>query len=310
MTIEADTFPMGYFYIISKMNGLALDIDFSEGPAKAGTKLVTATKKEDKLERDSQLWIHQNGFLTNKSVGLVMDIGKSKKFIDIFTGHDHLYVDVMKHEESANDQRFGYSSEQGHIYTLCDDNDVVDIRKKNTEVGATVMIYKKAEVLEEGINQLWDLQLADPPKQIDSSDDEDDDNKSARLSAWFGSWWGWGDDDKNDLLREKELEKAHKKVYEKKKSNLTYEVIAGAVAAEAVKQIIAKQEQEGQTVYFKGAKQAVAAYAAKEMVQMLMERGTDEDDENDDEETKEKKQTMLQKMAEKAAVNYYESKCK
>lgn len=79
MTIEADTFPMGYFYIISKMNGLALDIDFSEGPAKvsisshikskntlsafcqAGTKLVTATKKEDKLERDSQLWIHQNG---------------------------------------------------------------------------------------------------------------------------------------------------------------------------------------------------------------------------------------------------------
>lgn len=34
MTIEADTFPMGYFYIISKMNGLALDIDFSEGPAK------------------------------------------------------------------------------------------------------------------------------------------------------------------------------------------------------------------------------------------------------------------------------------
>lgn len=135
---------------------------------------------------------------------------------------------------------------------MSDPNDVVDIRKKNAEVGATIMIYKKAEVVEEGINQLWDLQLADPPKQIDSSDDEDDDNKSARLSAWFGSWWGWGDDDKNDLLREKELEKAHKKVYEKKKSNLTYEVIAGAVAAEAVKQIIAKQEQEGQTVYFKG----------------------------------------------------------
>ncbi|GAN04774.1 hypothetical protein MAM1_0073d04239 [Mucor ambiguus] len=303
MTIEANTFPMGYFYIISRMNGLALDIDLSEGPAKAGTKLLTATKKEDKLERDSQLWIHQNGFLTNKSVGLVMDI-------DIFTGHDHLYVDTMKHEESANDQRFGYSSEHGHIYTLSDPNDVVDIRKKNPEVGATIMIYKKAEVVEEGINQLWDLQLADPPKQIDSSDDEDDDNKSARLSAWFGSWWGWGDDDKNDLLREKELEKAHKKVYEKKKTNLTYEVIAGAVAAEAVKQIIAKQEQEGETVYFKGAKQAVAAYAAKEMVQMLMERGTDDDDANDDEETKEKKQNMLQKMAEKAAVNYYESKCK
>lgn len=30
MTI-ADSFPIGYFYIISKLNGLALDIDMSEG---------------------------------------------------------------------------------------------------------------------------------------------------------------------------------------------------------------------------------------------------------------------------------------
>lgn len=34
MTIEGDAFPMGYFYIISKLNGMALDIDLSEGPAK------------------------------------------------------------------------------------------------------------------------------------------------------------------------------------------------------------------------------------------------------------------------------------
>jgi hypothetical protein len=84
------------------------------------------------------------------------------------------------------------------------------------------MIYDKNEKIEEGINQLWDLQLADPPKVIDSSDDEEDDNKRARLSAWFGNWWGWGDHDKNDVLQEKELQKAHVKVYEKKKNHLRY----------------------------------------------------------------------------------------
>ena len=239
-----------------------------------------------------------------------MDIGKSKRFIDIFTGHEHLYVDTMKHEESANDQRFGFSSENGHIYTLFETDQVVDIRKKVVEAGATVMIYKKAEVLEEGINQLWDLQLADPPKVMDSSDDEEDDNKRARLSAWFGNWWGWGDDEKNDVLKEKELKKAHEKVYEKKKSHLSYEIIAGAVAVQAVKMYMEKQEQDGQDVHFKGAKEAVAGFAAAEMVKMFMERGTDDDDENDDEETKEKKQSLLQKMAQSAAVNYFETKCK
>jgi hypothetical protein len=31
MTVAADSFPIGYFYIISKLNGMALDIDMSEG---------------------------------------------------------------------------------------------------------------------------------------------------------------------------------------------------------------------------------------------------------------------------------------
>ncbi|KAI9476203.1 MAG: hypothetical protein EXX96DRAFT_540747 [Benjaminiella poitrasii] len=310
MTIQADAFPMGYFYIISKMNGMAIDIDTTEGDAKAGTKLVTAPKKEGKPERDSQLWIHQNGFLTNKAIGLVMDIGKSKKFMDIFTGHEHLFVDVMKHEDSANDQRFGYSSEHGHIYTLSEVDQVVDIRKREMEAGATIMMYKKAEVLEEGLNQLWDLQLADPPKVIDSSDDEEDDGKRARLTAWFGNWFGWGDDEKNDVLKEKELQKAHQKVYEKKKSHLSYEVIAGAVAVQAVKMYMEQKEANGEDVRFKGAKEAIAGYAAKEMVKMFLERGTDDDDADEDEEQKEKKQSLLQKMAQSAAINYFETKCK
>ncbi|KAI8330546.1 hypothetical protein BD560DRAFT_416249 [Blakeslea trispora] len=301
-----DGFPNGYFYIISKMNGLAIDIDTTE-PPKAGTKLVTATKKESKPERDTQLWIHQNGFLTNKFSGLVMDIGRSKKFIDIFTGSLHLYVDVMKEEESANDQRFGYDHENGYIYTLFETNQVLDIRKKEVEEGATIMLYEKNEVIEEGINQLWDLQLADPPKVIDSSDDEEDDGKRARFSAWFGSWFGW-DNKKKDVLQERDLEKAHEKVYKKNKSHLSYEIIAGAVAVQAVKMYLDQQEANGEEVHFKGAKEIIAGFAAKEMVKMFMERGTDDDDEDDDEEQREKKQGLLQKMATSAAVNYFDTK--
>ncbi|KAI7884977.1 uncharacterized protein EV154DRAFT_521870 [Mucor mucedo] len=306
MTVT-DSFPLGYFYIISKFNGLALDIDKTE-PIEAGSKVVTAVKIEDRQLRDSQLWIHQNGFLTNKLGGLVLDIGRSKSFMAIFSGEEHVYVDNMKHENDARDQRFGYSSEHGHIYTLFETNDVVDIRKKKEEPGAAIMIYHKAENVEEGINQLWDLQLADPPRVLDSSDDEEDDDKCARLRSWFGNWGGWGKDDKEAVLKEKELKAAHEKVYEKNKSHLSYEVIAGAVAVQAVKMYMDQKEEAGEDIHFKGAKQAIAGYAATEMVKMFMERGTDDDDEDDDEEQKEKKKSVLQNMAVSAAQNYFDMK--
>lgn len=70
-----------------------------------------------------------------------------------------------------------------------------------------------------------------------------------------------------------------------------------------------QQEEMGESVHFKGAKEAVAGYAAKEMVKMFMERGTDDDDDDDDEQ-KQKKEGMLSKMAQSAAVNYFETKCK
>lgn len=71
-----------------------------------------------------------------------------------------------------------------------------------------------------------------------------------------------------------------------------------------------KKEEEGEDVHFRTAKEAIAAYAAKEMVKQFMERGTDDDDEDDDEEQKAKKQSLLQKMAQNAALNYFDSKNK
>lgn len=79
-----------------------------------------ATKKPVSPERDGQLWIHQNGFLTNKLTGLVLDINKAESFIGIviappqtdlcttklrliaiFTKECRLYLDKMKEQEAV-----------------------------------------------------------------------------------------------------------------------------------------------------------------------------------------------------------------
>lgn len=69
-----------------------------------------------------------------------------------------------------------------------------------------------------------------------------------------------------------------------------------------------QKEEAGEDVHFKGAKQAIAGFAAAEMVKMFMERGTDDDDEDEDEEQKEKKKSVLQNMAVSAAQNYFDMK--
>ncbi|KAI8379210.1 uncharacterized protein BYT42DRAFT_568010 [Radiomyces spectabilis] len=301
MTVTENVFPIGYFYIISRLNGLVLDI---EDPATAapGSRIVTKTKLEKSPERDSQLWIHQNGFLTNKLSGLVLDVNRATNFTAIFTGEEHLYLDQMKEQDAANDQRFGYEAPTGIIYTLADPNTVVDIKGGKSEVNARVMVYKRKEEAEEAMNQRWNLELGDPLK-VDDDDDEEDDSKSARLRAWFGSWIGWGDK-KREVLNEQELGEAHKKVYKEKKSHVSYELLAGAAAFEAVRAWEKKKEESGEEVKYGLAKKLVAGLAAAELVKLFQERGSDDDDN----EVKEEKQSLMQKMAAKAATNYFESK--
>lgn len=97
---------------------------------------------------------------------------------------------------------------------------VVDIRHEDINEDARVMIYKK-KALEEATNQLWLIEPADPPKQIDSDDEDEDDSKRERIKAWFGKWEGWGHK-KREVLSEKELEEANKKVYKEKKHKARY----------------------------------------------------------------------------------------
>ncbi|ORZ08434.1 hypothetical protein BCR42DRAFT_425133 [Absidia repens] len=294
-------FPIGYFYIISQQNGLVLDVLEGEN-GQDGSSIVTAEKKPKSPERDSQLWMHQNGFLTNKAVGLVLDVGKAGTFKAIFTGEERLFLDQMKEADDAHDQRFGYDGQ--YIYTLNDPEVVVDIRKSEAEAGARVIVYKRKEG-EENLNQRWNIELGDPPKVVDPEEEED--GKGERLQAWFGNWFGWGDKKKN-ILEEKELDDAHNKVYKEKKSHASHQLLAGAVAYQAVKIWEKQQEAKGEEVSHGTLKKVVASIAAAEMVKLFEERGSQDDDEDDDDDKKQEKKGLMQSMATSAAMNLIESK--
>lgn len=300
MTVEQYTdFPIGYFYIISKLNGLVLDVFEGEQGAE-GSHIVTSIKKEKSPERDSQLWMHQDGFLTNKACGLVLDVDKAGTFKAIFTGEQRLFLDNMKESEKADDQKFGYDGQ--YIFLLSDPNQVIDIRKAETEPGAKLIIYKRRE--ESDLNQQWSLQLGDPPKVVDPEEEEN--GKSERLQAWFGNWFGWGDK-KKAVLKEKELTEAHNKVYkEEKKHHYGKQLIAGAVAYQAVKLWEKRKEENGEELEHATIKKVIASIAAAELVKVVSERGDDSD--SDDENDEDKKRGLMESMATSAAMNLIESK--
>ncbi|KAI8142623.1 hypothetical protein BJV82DRAFT_615525 [Fennellomyces sp. T-0311] len=304
MTIS-NNFPIGYFYIVSKLNGLVIDVQDPEN-AKIGSKIYMSKKLEESPERDSQLFIHQNGFLTNKLTGHVLDIDRAGTFMAIFTGEQHLFLDGMKEADSADDQRFGYDPEHGYIYTLSDPQTVFDIKGNDDDEKSRVMVYKRKNDVSEAKNQLWTIELSDPPRPIDSDDEDEDDGKRQRIKAWFGSWSGWGGK-KDEVLNERDLEEAAEKVEKKKnKSHLSYELMAGAAAFAAVKAWENKKEEDGEPMEHAFAKKMVASFAAAQITKMIAERGDDDDD--DDEDKKEKKKGLMERMAISAATNYFEKK--
>ncbi|KAG1473175.1 hypothetical protein G6F56_001107 [Rhizopus delemar] len=294
-----NSFPLGYFYIISNLNGLALDVRESEH-ATVGSKIVMNTKKPLSPERDSQLWIHQDGFLTNKMNGLVLDINRAESFVAFFTKENRLYLDQMKEQDTADDQRFGFDPDSGYIFVLSDPNIVIDIRHEDVNEDARVMVYHKKPV-EEAANQLWSIEPADPPKPVDSDDENEDESKRARLKSWFGSWKGWGHR-RHQVLAESDLEEANKKIYKEKKANASLELIAAAVAYEAVNMWEKKQKEEGSEIHHPTAKKLVAGLAAAELVKLLQERGSEEIKDSGH------KRDMMTDMTVNAATNLFESK--
>ncbi|KAI9276286.1 hypothetical protein BY458DRAFT_472874 [Sporodiniella umbellata] len=298
MTVN-NSFPLGYFYIVSRLNDLVLDIRESEHAA-IGSKIVMNTRKPLSPERDSQLWIHQDGFLTNKQSGLVLDINRADGVVAFFTRESKLYLDKMKDQESANDQRFGFEIDTGYIFVLSDPHIVIDIRHEDINEDARVMVYHKKPI-EEAVNQLWLVEPADPPSPVDSDDESEDEGKRARLKAWFGNWKGWGHK-RHQVLAQSDLEEANKKVYKEKKANASLELIAAAVAYEAVNMWEKKHREEGAEIHHSTAKKIIAGIAAAELVKLLQERGSEEIKDNHH------KKDMMTNMTVNAATNLFESK--
>jgi hypothetical protein len=142
---------------------------------------------------------------------------------------------------------------------------VVHIRKSEEQVGARVIVYKRREEEDPShphLNQKWSIELGDPPKVVDPEEEED--GKSERLQAWFGNWFGWGDKKKH-ILQERELDDAHKKVYHEKKAHASHQLVAGAVAYQAVKVWEKQQEEKGEPVSHGTMKKVIASIAAAEV---------------------------------------------
>ncbi|OBZ82242.1 hypothetical protein A0J61_09709 [Choanephora cucurbitarum] len=157
------------------------------------------------------------------------------------------------------------------------------------------MVHKR-NPLEEAQNQLWTIELADPPCKINPDDEEEDDGKRERFKVWFGNWKGWGHSKKREVLSESDLKEANERIYHEKKNTATYELSAAAVAYEAVNLWEKEQEEEGNEVHHGTAKKMVAAFAAKELVKILQERNDDDEVKND-----EQKRELITKMTTSAA---------
>ncbi|RUP44954.1 hypothetical protein BC936DRAFT_148808 [Jimgerdemannia flammicorona] len=283
------SFPDGYFFIVSRLTAKVLQVEnASKNPA--ARILLADHKPEEDPVRDTQLWFHQDGFLTNKNSGLVLDLERAGGFAGLFGQEAHVYQYHKKETDTTN-QRWAYDQQQGYIYQLAHPEHVLDIKNADQPDHArAVVMDKKASTNSDGIDdrprtQLWFLRPSDPQTAPD---------KIAHSHGWFG--WMWHSKDRA-MPSAQAMQDAHKQVYREKKANLAHELIAGAAAFEAVKAYEEKQKAAGKPTKHALAKEVIASLAAAEIVKLAEERGVGGDEKNN-----------LQGMAVAAAYNFYDTK--
>ncbi|KAJ8657071.1 hypothetical protein O0I10_007151 [Lichtheimia ornata] len=137
-------FPPGYFYIISRKNGYALDV--YDGQTKTGANIIIWPQKF--ADSDNQLWSFDGGRIVNKKSGHVLDIqsGAFKKDKTIVQN---------KRKEKNQSQEWGY--EHGYIHSVVYPTMILEI--KSEDGGAQVLLERKDE---NNLNQQWYLE----PHQI------------------------------------------------------------------------------------------------------------------------------------------------
>ncbi|CAO0800008.1 unnamed protein product [Mucor circinelloides] len=136
-------FPEGYFYILSRKHGFALDV--YDGQTKEGANLIVWPQKFQ--DSDNQLWSFDSGRLTNKKSGHVMDISSSAFKSD---------KTIVQKKRKASKQSQEWIYDQGFICSKEYPSLVLDIRGDSPKGGAQVLLYKRKDT--DNLNQLWQFE--------------------------------------------------------------------------------------------------------------------------------------------------------
>ncbi|KAI8340559.1 ricin B lectin domain-containing protein [Chlamydoabsidia padenii] len=144
-------FPKGYFYILSRKNGFALDV--YDGQIKEDANIIVWPQKFE--DSDNQLWSYDNGRLINKKSGHALDIRSSAFKKD---------KAIVQNKRKDNNQSQFWLFDQGFLCSQEYPSMVFDIKGDSEKGGAQVLLYKRKET--DNLNQQWYLE---PYHDIESS---------------------------------------------------------------------------------------------------------------------------------------------
>ncbi|KAL1927580.1 hypothetical protein VTP01DRAFT_3817 [Rhizomucor pusillus] len=139
-------FPSGYFYIISRKHGFALDV--YDGQTKTGANIIVWPQKFQ--DSDNQLWTYDNGRIVNKKSGHVLDVSSSAFKKD---------KTIVQNKKKDNHPAQEWGFENGFIYNKVYPTMVLDIKGDSDSGGAQVLLYNRKD--SDNLNQLWYLEPYD-----------------------------------------------------------------------------------------------------------------------------------------------------
>ncbi|KAI9323283.1 hypothetical protein BX666DRAFT_39199 [Dichotomocladium elegans] len=142
-------FPSGYFYLVCRKNGYALDV--YDGSTKTGANIIIWPQKF--ADSDNQLWSYDQGRLVNKKSGYVMDI-QSGAFKKDKT--------IIQNKRKDKHQTQEWDFDNGFIFSIVYPTMVLEI--KSEDGGAQVLLTHRKNA--DNLSQKW---FIEPYHQFETS---------------------------------------------------------------------------------------------------------------------------------------------
>ncbi|KAI9013821.1 hypothetical protein CLU79DRAFT_392659 [Phycomyces nitens] len=206
--------------------------------------------------------MYEDGFIINKKSGLVLDIrgGELKK--------DKLLIQYSRKPGLAQNQRWSY--EEGFIFPTAAPHLVMDIRGGDYRETSGIYLNEKDITIP---TQRWLIEPFETPKSKEEL-------SLLRPSPLQHT---------NSFPRPEELFGLYRSFYHDKRSDMTMDEMAGAIAFKAIKDYVELQKQNDEPTN-DDPRQSISRLVAEEIVSNA--------------QNVENKRKLLQ-IAEQAAVNYY-----